>query len=935
MRLSLIICLTFLLFSVSAFAQTSYSVKGVIADSVEHVKLHNSSIAILQARDSILVKFTRAGEDGSFSLSGLGKGKFILLAAYPNYADYVTTFSLDSAHQHHNFGNINITPKARLLKEVIIKGTAAQMKIKGDTTEFNARAFVTQPNATVEDLLKQLPGMQVDQNGKITAQGKTVSKVLVDGEEFFGDDPTLVTKNLRADMVDKVQLYDKKSDQAAFTGIDDGKKETTLNIKLREDKKKGMFGKVEAGDGPQDVYQGTAIFNAFTAKQKFSAYGTMGNNGKVGLGWEDNQKYGSGDGFSFDGDNNSMMIGGGGGDDLDSFGGQYNGQGLPVARTGGLHYDAKWDNDKQSINANYKIGSLSVDGTQDNLSQNTLKDTVIDDHSSEVYHNYIFRQKASAIYKLKIDTSSDLKVSVDGTVKHSTTSQAYIDSVRNNGTLLNTSTRNVDNSVHQTAFNASAFYTKKFKKTGRTLSALLAEEYSQNTANGFLKSNITFYQGDKPQIVDESKTNDLQNLSIRTNITYSEPLSKSITALFNYGIGVNNGSANRQTFDASSPGVYNIFNDTLSSNFKLNQLSNQVGGILNYKKGKTVLNFGTRVTDVNFKEVNEFTNNATTRNFINWAPQAHYEYRFSQFRSFGVDYNGNTTQPTLDQLQPLVNNNNTLNIIVGNPGLTPSFTNNFSMYYRTYKVISDQSFNFWGNYSFTTNPIVTDVTYDTKAGKSTTEYFNLSNYQTSNFNLNSGFSRKIPKIDFNAGLWVNLNGNTYYNYINDATTGARDLNRTRSYTVNPSLNISRFIEKKLEFYINGGPTYTISQSWLDPAANNNGWGARANSWIDYYLPAKFQIGWDSEYQYQGATESFNKDFSKTLVNVFLIKTFGKTDNLKLQLWANDIFNQNVGFSRSASSNIITQNSYTTIRRYFMFTVTYNFTKMAGGAAQKK
>ena len=268
MRALLLICLL-LFVSRIAFAQNNYAVKGVIADSVEHVKLQNSSIAVLQAKDSLLVKYTRAGEDGAFSFNGLAKGKYILLVSYPDYADYTQSFTLDSTKQLRNFGNINITPKSRLLKEVIIKGTAAQMKIKGDTTEFNAKAFVTQPNARVEDLLKQLPGITVDQNGNITAQGEAVKKVLVDGEEFFGDDPTLVTKNIRADMVDKVQVYDKKSDQATFTGIDDGKKEKTINIKLREDKKKGMFGKVEAGDGPQGIYQGELLFNAFKAKQKY------------------------------------------------------------------------------------------------------------------------------------------------------------------------------------------------------------------------------------------------------------------------------------------------------------------------------------------------------------------------------------------------------------------------------------------------------------------------------------------------------------------------------------------------------------------------------------------------------------------------------------------------------------------------------------------
>src|SRR6201996_8981734 len=295
MRYAVLLSFILTFFALGASAQSGYSVKGTVGDSVEKIKLHSSAVSVLQAKDSILVKFSFTNAAGNFSFNGIGKGKYILLVSCPDYADYVEPFSLDSANQAHDFGNISLQLKSRLLKEVIIKGTASQMKIKGDTTEFNAKAFVIQPNAKVEDLLKQLPGITVDKDGKITAEGQTVSKVLVDGEEFFGDDPTLVTRNIRADMVDKIQLFDKKSDQAAFTGVDDGKSEKTINIKLRADKKNGVFGKLEAGDGPGGIYQGQALFNAFSGKQKFSTYGTIANNGKVGLSWDDNQKYGTGD----------------------------------------------------------------------------------------------------------------------------------------------------------------------------------------------------------------------------------------------------------------------------------------------------------------------------------------------------------------------------------------------------------------------------------------------------------------------------------------------------------------------------------------------------------------------------------------------------------------------------------------------------------------
>ncbi|MGV3545622.1 MAG: carboxypeptidase-like regulatory domain-containing protein, partial [Pedobacter sp.] len=251
MKKTLLIISAFLLFSYAAFSQNN-SIKGAIIDISSNAKLHNATVSVLNAKDSTLYKFTRAAKDGNFSFQNMKKGNFILLVTYPEYADFVNKFSLDSANNSIDFNAIDMKTKAKLLNEVIIKGQAAAIKIKGDTTEFNAAAYKIQPNDRVEDLLKKFPGVTVDAQGKITAQGKTVEKVLVDGEEFFGDDPTLVTKNLRADMVDKVQLFEKSSDQAAFTGVDDGQKAQTLNIVLKEDKKQGYFGKVDAGYSTDD-----------------------------------------------------------------------------------------------------------------------------------------------------------------------------------------------------------------------------------------------------------------------------------------------------------------------------------------------------------------------------------------------------------------------------------------------------------------------------------------------------------------------------------------------------------------------------------------------------------------------------------------------------------------------------------------------------------
>jgi len=356
----LLVCI--LLMTVSyGFAQNA-SVKGAVSDTSSKENLLNAVISILRAKDSVLYKFTRSNAQGKFSLSHLPAGKFILLVTYPKYADYVEQLELTDTSSI-SVNKIALILKAKLLEEVVIKQKISAIKIKGDTTEFTADSFHVQANATVEELLKKLPGIQVDKNGKITAQGETVQKILVDGEEFFGDDPTLVTQNLRADMIDKVQVFDKKSDQAAFTGIDDGEKTKTINLKLKDNKKNGYFGKVNVGGGTDGFYDNQLMVNLFKKKKKLSAYGIVSNTGKTGLNWNERNSYGDNiaSNVDFDDASGNLMFTGNS-DDLDSWDGQYNGQGYPSVKTGGIHYNNKWDDDKQSANFNYKILQLNVTG---------------------------------------------------------------------------------------------------------------------------------------------------------------------------------------------------------------------------------------------------------------------------------------------------------------------------------------------------------------------------------------------------------------------------------------------------------------------------------------------------------------------------------------------------------------------------------------------
>lgn len=925
----ILIALFSLLFTANLKAQDNYSVRAEVQDGTIMVKLVHTSVSILNAKDSTLVKHTRAAVGGGFSIDKLRAGKFILLVTYPGYADYVEHFTLDSANRHRNLGSLNMILKENLLKDVIIKGEAIAIKIKGDTTEFNAAAYAIEPNSKVEDLLKQLPGIQIDKDGKITAQGKTVEKVLVDGEEFFGDDPTLVTKNLRGDMVDKVQLFDKKSDQATFTGIDDGQKTKTLNIKLKEGKKRGYFGKADGGLATDEFFQGQAMANVFRDKKKFSAYGTIGNTGRTGLHFRDNQ-YGGSNGVEISADGGIMIMGGG--DDFDSFNGQYNGQGIPSAKTGGLHFDSKWNGDKESINTNFMIGSIGVSGSRNNLNQNNLPTGVLFNTSGQTFDNTAFRQKLDIAYDLKIDSGSTLKLKVDGTLKNSQTGNVFdATSTRGNNVLLNSSRRSLTNEGTQQLLNASVLWNKKLKKTGRTLSFSLKNTYNNNETSGFLNSVNNFYnsQGnpDSVQTIDQYKTNITVNSVLNTNLTYTEPITKELSLAVNYGLVINKNDADRKSFNSSVTGEYDVPDAAFSNDFSLRQRTNQAGAIFNYKKDKTVLNFGSRASAVNLKQLDQNTGDEYLSEFMNLSPLASFEYKLAKQKNIRISYNGNTTQPNFSQLQPVRNNDDPLNIMTGNPDLKQSFTNRFSMGYDSHKVLSEQYIYITASYNFTSSAIVNSLVTDS-AGKSIYQSVNLSGKTPGYFYLYSNMSRKVGRDGLRLGLNVDVKGDRYYNYINNI------LNSTNSYRFSGGFSMNKYVAKKYNVSLNVSPSYTMGQSSLQKLINNNGWGFNTNANFSVTLPAKVEISSSANHEYKEKTQSFNEDFSRIIWNSTITKKFNKAENLALSVSGNDLLNQNIGFSRSANSNFITQSSYTTIKRYFMFTLSYDFNKMGVGAAAK-
>jgi hypothetical protein len=486
-KFTLITIFTFFTLIVSA---QKASVKGLVSDTLNKQNLSNSVIALLQSKDSVLVKFTRSDKNGQFELNNLPPGKFFLLISYPAFADYVYQLNLTDT-TIENAGVIKMTLKSKLLEEVLVRQKIAAVRLKGDTIEYRADSFKVREGASVEEMLRKMPGLQVDKDGNVTAQGEKIEKVLVDGEEFFGDDPTMATKNIQADAVDKVQVFDKKSDQAAFTGIDDGSKSKTLNLTLKEDKKKGYFGKLELGTDFNNRWNNSIMANSFKAKRKLSVYGIMSSTGKTGLSWQESSKYGENNGMEYNEDG-GFYFSGGGGDEFDSYG-SFGGQGLPTSWSGGAQYSKKFDVDKQNINGSYRFNKLNTIGGSSTVSQSILPDNVFFNREMRNAQSTKQRNAFNGTYDWQIDSFTSVKIKANGSYGNQKSITSYtsesVDNFSNNVTSLRSTSADGNNN----SLNSNFLLRHRFKKVGRTVSLAFDEQSRGSNTTGFLSSVNQFY----------------------------------------------------------------------------------------------------------------------------------------------------------------------------------------------------------------------------------------------------------------------------------------------------------------------------------------------------------------------------------------------------------------------------------------------------------
>ena len=902
------------LFSVTKSFSQNASLKGTVTDSTNKVNLHHAVVSLLRPRDSVLIKFARTDQKGQFNFDNLAVSKYIMIISYPDYADFVDDIDL-SAQPQKTLANIYVTTKAHLLQEVIVKQRLSAIRMKGDTTEYRADSFYVGPNANVQDLLKRMPGIQVNSKGEISAQGQKVEKILVDGEEFFSDDPAIVTQNLRADAVDKVQVFDKKSDQAVFTGIDDGKTSKTINLQLKENAKKGYFGKIEAGSDFDRYRNGKALLNAFKDKRKIAGFITNDNTRFESLNWSEKNNYGSG--------NENIQIMEDGGISITISGGDMAfGQGLPTSTTGGLLFSNKWNQDKHNINNAYQYSNLNVKGRTQTTTQTILPDTTFINSQDQNFVSDRKRNRLSSRYELQIDSTSTLKMSLTGSIVTNRNANSFLGkAISEEGQIINQSNRTTTNDGEDRNLLGSLQWQKRLKKKGRTLSFNGDFSVMNKTNDGYLFAKNDFYNKSgvlvRQDNLDQFKTNKEALSNVNGKIAYTEPIWKNTFMELNYRFAFNRNDAERNTLERPTPtGKYENMIDTLSNHFIYNS-SNHIGGVtirLNEKKFNVYGGASLGTVKFNLDDINK-GNNRDIR-FTNFLPNAGITFRPKKQRRISLNYNGTTRNPTLQQIQPFIDNIDPLNITIGNPNLKQEFTHNFNMSYGDYKVLKSKNIDLNVNFS-TTNNAITNANFIDTLGRRINQAINVNgNY---NAYMWSSYGIEIaPSYNLNFGISPSVS--RFVNIVN----GLENISKNNSAGLNVGIN--HWSEKKLNFSTNLSAQYNHSSSSIRPDAVTKFWSYNMWSDLTLKLPAKFILNANANLRILQRTSVFAGNSNVYIVNSSLRKTFGKSDKLEMKVSINDIFNQSQNISRNISTNFITETIQQNIQRIWLFTIAYNFSK---------
>lgn len=927
MRLKL--SLVALLFSICYFmpsatsAQNGYAVSGIVKDNYNEplisaaIRLNDSSGAM---KAGVITDV-----DGNFIFPDVPAGKYTLKIQYSGFNEENKPLTI--VDRDLNLGIIKMSIARTQLAEVTIKANALAVEQNGDTTAYNAAAYKVNPDANAEDLIRKMPGMDLS-SGSPKAQGETVTKVLVDNKPFFGDDAATALQNLPADIIAKVQVYDEKSDQAQFTGFDDGNTTKTINIVTKPDRREGAFGKLFAGYGDQDKYSAGGNVNYFNGDRRLSLIG-MSNN--VNL-----QNFSAQDLVGVSGGGGRRRGGGRGGNAGNNF---LTSAKSGIARTNaiGLNYSDKWGK-KIDVTGSYFFNNSHNVSNQDVnrlyvLPEQTGQSYREQDNSVSNNFNHRFNLRLN----YTIDSNNSLLfVPSLSFQKNNSTSDMLGQTFDNNGMDMLNST---DNSYEsdQNAYNLSAFllYRHKFQKKGRTLSLFANGSMSRNKGTGILTADNTFVDTSLNTILRQSSDNLVNNRSLNANLNYTEPISQKSYLQLRYGLGYQTGESNKYTHNYSPlTGEYSLLDTSLTNVFNTDYLTNSLGLAYRVTAGKLNAAIGVNAQNAQLQSDRQLpVDNHLARNYNNVLPYASLRYRFNPTNDLSLFYRSSTDAPSVNQLQDVVDNQNPLQLTAGNPLLQQDFQHNLRLRFRSANVAKSISVfgMLSGNYIqhyIGNNTLVAGA--DTvlpngfslaQGGRFTTPE-NLPSY----WNLNAFSGIGLPVNVLRSNLNVNIQAG--YQRTPGKINGL--LNYANNTNVGLGLTFSSNISEKIDFTLSSNGTANFVKNTVNTTSDNHFYNQMTRLSVNYIFWKGIVLNSDITNQfYTGLSAGFNESYY--LWNVSIAKKLFKKQQGELKFSVYDLLGQNQSIQRTVSEIYSEDVRTNVLQRYFMLTFTYTLKAFKGGS----
>jgi hypothetical protein len=921
-----------------------YKLTGKIIDQSTQQPLIGANVAATNLEDTLQVSYATTGVDGEFTIARLKKKTYRLSVTYLGYNKNVQNISV--LFRDQSVGNVALRPKVEQLQGVTVVGTPPQAVLKGDTTEFNASSFKVNADANVEDLVKKMPGVTVE-NGTVKAQGEDVKKVLVDGKPFFGDDPSIALKNLPAELIEKVQIFDQMSEQSQLTGFNDGQTTKTMNVVTRNNVRNGQFGKISAAYGNEDRYSTSANLSRFRGSERLSFTASSNNVNQQSFGTSDflgamggtsmfggsgsgggGNRQSSGGGGNRSGGGNQMSMGGGG---MSQFMGGGSQNGISTVNSIGINYSNTLSK-KLELSGSYFFNNMRNKNDQISSTENILNaDTSRLEDATSNSKTKNFNNRLNFRVEWTIDSMNTLFI-IPSVNFQSNTSNSFSDenqSVSSFGTVnpLLRSIYSSDTETEGYSISNRMTYRHKFAKKGRTVSLDLNTTFNERTPYSTSTSSNTYYTSNNMDSTSRITSTINSGHTINTNLAYSEPIGKISQIQINVANSYSKTYSYRRTSDLDDLVKEYFKIDTLSNKYTNNFITNRIGLAYRIQQPKLNASAGFEVQDANLSGDQTYpkTSNVDQR-FTNILPNAQINYRITQQHNLIVNYNTSTNPPSISQMQNVAEySSNRTSVTIGNPNLEPQYQH--SLMSRITHVNRTKGSNFFvliggtiSQNSIGNSTIYKDTIQITMPVNKGTGY----NFRSM---ANYGFPLKAIKCN------LNVSGGYNYSRTPGFINGKENIANTTTLT--QSLVLSSNISEKIDFTLSGNGNYNIVKNSVSTQTNNNYYSQNLNARVNwtFWKDIVFQ-GELANKLYTGlSSSSYNQNV--TTVNVGAGKKFMKNKAAELRLTVYDLFNKNTSVSRTITSNQITDQQSTILSRYALLSFTYTFRNFKSGSAPER